>query len=96
MGTDTGGFSSLPGPRDDAAQTRSQYPFHVFCVHTTFHPPAHRHPHLRPQHRRRSPLRLDPDLLADIQRTDDGAGRCESLFRSAEAYLQMWQLAYAR
>jgi hypothetical protein len=38
---------------------------------------------------------LIPDLLADMQQ-HGGTGQLRSLFRSAEAYLRMWQLAYAR
>ena len=38
---------------------------------------------------------LIPDLLADMQQ-HGGAPALRSLFRSAEAYLRMWELAYAR
>ena len=38
---------------------------------------------------------LIPDLLADMQQHGGGPAM-RSLFRSAEAYLRMWQLAYAR
>jgi hypothetical protein len=38
---------------------------------------------------------LIPDLLADMQQ-HGGGGPLRSLFRSAEAYLRMWELAYQR
>jgi microsomal dipeptidase-like Zn-dependent dipeptidase len=95
LGTDTGGFSSLPGPRPDAAQSPVTYPFRGYYCNVTFQ-------------RERSGTRtfdlntdgvaqygLIPDLLADMQQHGGGPAM-RSLFRSAEAYLQMWQLAYAR
>ena len=95
LGTDTGGFSSLPGPRPDAAQSPLSYPFRSYDCNVTFQRRADRHPHLRPQHRRRRPLRPDrrsPGRHAAARRR----AAMRSLFRSAEAYLQMWRLAYAR
>jgi hypothetical protein len=95
LGTDTGGFSSLPAPRPDAAQTPVTYPFRALYCNVQLQ-------------RERSGGRtfdlnadgvahygLIPDLLADMQQ-HGGGGPLRSLFRSAEAYLRMWQLAYAR
>jgi microsomal dipeptidase-like Zn-dependent dipeptidase len=95
LGTDTGGFSSLPAPRPDAAQTPVTYPFRaLYC-------------NVRLQRERSGSRTFDlntdgvahygliPDLLADMQQ-HGGGGPLRSLFRSAEAYLRMWQLAYAR
>jgi hypothetical protein len=95
LGTDTGGFSSLPAPRPDAAQTPVTYPFRALYCNVQLQ-------------RERSGSRtfdlnadgvahygLIPDLLADMQQ-HGGTGQLRSLFRSAEAYLRMWQLAYAR
>jgi microsomal dipeptidase-like Zn-dependent dipeptidase len=96
LGTDTGGFSSLPEPRADAAQTPVTYPF-VCRVggRVTFQ-------------RQRTGTRtydlntdgvahygLIADLLADMQQHGGGAA-LRSLFRSAEAYLRTWELAYGR
>ena len=39
---------------------------------------------------------LFADLLAEMQRGPDGPAAMQTLFRSAEAYLQMWELARAR
>jgi microsomal dipeptidase-like Zn-dependent dipeptidase len=95
LGTDTGGFSSLPGPRSDASQTPVTYPFRGYFCKVTFQ---------REQSGTRTfDLNTDgvahygliADLLADMQQHGGGAAM-RSLFRSAEAYLRMWQLAYAR
>jgi microsomal dipeptidase-like Zn-dependent dipeptidase len=95
LGTDTGGFSSLPGPRPDAAQSPVTYPFRaLYC-------------NVRLQRERTGNRTFDlntdgvahygliPDLLADLQQ-HGGGPNLRSLFRSAEAYLRMWELAYAR
>ena len=95
LGTDTGGFSELPGPRPDAAQMPLAYPFRSFRGNVAFQ---------REQSGGRTfDLNTDgvahygliPDLLADMQQ-HGGSPQLGSLFRSAEAYLRMWELAYAR
>jgi microsomal dipeptidase-like Zn-dependent dipeptidase len=95
LGTDTGGFSSLPGPRQDAAQLPLRYPYRGYFCKVTFQ---------REQSGARTfDLNKDgvahyglvPDLLADMQQHGGGPAM-RSLFRSAEAYLRMWELAYAR
>jgi microsomal dipeptidase-like Zn-dependent dipeptidase len=95
LGTDTGGFSSLPGPRPDASQTPVTYPFRGYFCKVTFQ---------REQSGTKTfDLNTDgvahygliADLLADMQQHGGGPA-LRSLFRSAEAYLRMWQLAYAR
>jgi microsomal dipeptidase-like Zn-dependent dipeptidase len=95
LGTDTGGFSSLPGPRADAQESPVTYPFKALYCNVNLQ-------------RERSGSRtfdlnsdgvahygLIPDLLADMQQ-HGGTPPLRSLFRSAEAYLRMWELAYAR
>jgi microsomal dipeptidase-like Zn-dependent dipeptidase len=95
LGTDTGGFSSLPDPRADAGVTPLQYPFRSFDGRVTFG-------------RQRSGTRtfdlntdgvahygLIADLIADVQQ-HGGAAALRPLFHSAEAYLDMWRLAYRR
>ena len=95
LGTDTGGFSSLPGPRDDAAQSPLAYPFRSYRGKVRFQ---------RQQTGSRGfDLNVDgvahygliADLIADMQQHGDAAA-LRTLFRSAEAYLRTWQLAYAR
>ena len=96
LGTDTGGFSSLPGPPEDAAQNPLAYPFKSYDGKITFT-------------RQRTGERafdlntdgvahygLFADLLAEMQRGPDGPAAMRTLFRSAEAYLQMWETARGR
>ena len=95
LGTDTGGFSELPGPRPDAARSPLTYPFRAFrgkvllererTGDRTFDLNSDGVAHYG----------LIPDLLADMQEHGGGSA-LRSLFRSAEAYLRMWKLAYAR
>ena len=92
FGTDTGGFASLPAPRSDVKKSPVTYPFTSFLGDVGFE-------------RERSGARvydlnddgvahygLIADLVADLQQHGDAAA-LDSLFRSAEAYLQMWQRA---
>jgi hypothetical protein len=94
LGTDTGGFSELPGPPSDAAQNPLRYPFHSYLGNVKFS-------------RERSGERtydlntdgvahygLVPDLLADMQTEPRGAMAMRVLFRSAQAYLDTWSSAY--
>jgi hypothetical protein len=96
IGTDTGGFASQPGPRADAATRPFRYPFKSYNGKVTFT-------------RERTGTRvfdlnkdgvaqygLMADLLADMQRGPRGAQAMSLLFRSAEAYLETWQRAFAR
>jgi hypothetical protein len=89
LGTDTGGFSTLPAPRPDAGQVPLRYPFRLYQCKVTFG-------------RQRSGARtydlntdgvahygLYADLLADMQQRT-GTRAFVPLLRSAEAYLQMW------
>jgi hypothetical protein len=95
LGTDTNGFSSLPGPRPDAAQHPLSYPFRSYDGSVTFR-------------RERTGTRtfdlnrdgvahygLIPDLLADMERTRAGRRALPLLFNSAEAYVETWQRALA-
>jgi microsomal dipeptidase-like Zn-dependent dipeptidase len=92
LGTDTGGFSALPGPRPDAEPLR--YPFKSSYCQIRFR-------------RQRTGERvfdlntdgvahygLFADLIADVERQPGGRRALRPLFRSAEAYLQMWERAY--
>jgi microsomal dipeptidase-like Zn-dependent dipeptidase len=95
LGTDTGGFSSLPDPRPDAGSAPLTYPFRSYDGKVLFS-------------RERSGSRtfdlntdgvahygLIADLIADMQQ-HGGASALRPLFHSAEAYLRTWQLAYRR
>src|SRR5262249_43446610 len=90
LGSDTGGFSALPGPAAAAASKPLRYPFRSYDGKVTFA-------------RARTGTRtfdlnadgvahygLFADLLADMQRRPRGRAAQRVLFRSAEAYLRMW------
>jgi hypothetical protein len=96
LGTDTGGFSSLPGARDDAAANPLAYPFESADGNVRFT-------------RQRTGERtfdlntdgvahygLFADLLADMRNAEGGAAATRTLFGSAEAYLRTWELASGR
>ncbi len=91
LGTDTGGFSSLPGP-PGAGQGSIDYPFKLGGV--TFEPQR--------TGRRRFDFNTDgvaqygqlADLLADVRQQRGGGKATRSLFRSAQAYLDTWRAAY--
>lgn len=93
LGTDSGGFGALPGPRPDAANHPLRYPFRsynglrfvrqrtgqrVFDLNTDG--VAH--------------YGLFADLLGDAQAQPRGHGALAVLFRSAEAYLEAWTRAF--
>jgi microsomal dipeptidase-like Zn-dependent dipeptidase len=94
LGSDTGGFNAQPAPRDDAASDPLQYPFKALYCNVT----------LRRQKtgQRTYDLNKDgvahyglvPDLLADTRQQKRGGTAIRTVFRSAEAYLQMWERAY--
>lgn len=94
LGTDTGGFATLPAAPADAATNPLPYPFTInnvsFARETTgqrtFDYNADGVAHYG----------LLPDLLADMQRRPQGRKAMALLFRSAEAYLRMWELAERR
>ena len=90
IGSDTGGFNALPGPRADAHAQPLRYPFNSFDGKVQF---------VRQRSGQRTyDLNTDgvahyglfADLLADVQRGKDTRKALPPLFRSAEAYLRMW------
>jgi microsomal dipeptidase-like Zn-dependent dipeptidase len=96
LGSDTGGFSALPGPRPDAAAKPLRYPFRSFACKVRF---------VRQRSGERSyDLNVDgvahyglfADLIADVERQPRGRRALRPFFRSAEAYLEMWEAAYRR
>jgi microsomal dipeptidase-like Zn-dependent dipeptidase len=91
LGTDTGGFASLPGPAADSRSNPLRYPFKSYDGRVSFA-------------RQRTGERtfdlntdgvahygLFADLLADMQRRPGGRAAQSLLFRSAEAYLRTWE-----
>jgi microsomal dipeptidase-like Zn-dependent dipeptidase len=93
LGTDTGGFSELPGPAD-GIQDPLRYPFRSFKGNVRF---------TRERTGTRTfDLNVDGvahygqfvDLLAQVQRQKQDSKAMPVLFRSAEAYLDTWRRAY--
>jgi hypothetical protein len=89
LGSDVGGFASLPGPSTVGGPLG--YPFRSFRGQVTFR-------------RQRTGTRvfdlnrdgvahygLVADLLADVERQPGGRRALDLLFRSAEGYLRMWE-----
>jgi hypothetical protein len=95
LGTDTNGFSSLPGPPPNAARRPLRYPFRSYDGSVSFT-------------RQRTGTRtfdlntdgvaqygLIADLIADMPRTGAGRRALGLLFNSAQAYVEAWQRAAA-
>ena len=96
LGTDTGGLAALPGPRRGSGVRPLAYPFKSYDGRLRF---------TRQRTGRRAfDLNADgvahyglfADLLADVRRQPGGGPAMASLFRSAEAYVRMWERAIAR
>jgi microsomal dipeptidase-like Zn-dependent dipeptidase len=94
LGTDTNGFSSLPGARPDAKSHPLRYPFQSYDGSVTFT-------------RERTGTRtfdlntdgvaqygLIADLIADMEHTGAWRRALPLLFNSAEAYVDTWQHAF--
>ena len=95
IGTDTGGFSSLPAPRADAAKRPLRYPFKSYDGTVTF---TRERTGTRTFDLNRDGVAhygLMADLLADMRQAPNGRKAMSLLFRSAEAYLETWQRAYS-
>jgi microsomal dipeptidase-like Zn-dependent dipeptidase len=93
LGTDTNGFSSLPGPRSDAKAHPLRYPFTSYDGSATF---TRERTGTRAFDLNRDGVAqygLVADLIADMQRTPTGRRALPLLFNSAEAYVDMWQRA---
>ncbi len=98
LGTDTGGFSSLPGPRDDAAQNPLAYPFESYDGRSRF---TRQHTGERffdlntDGVAHYGPLRRPPSRTCSAARTASGWPCARSCRLGVEAYLQMWALGYS-
>jgi hypothetical protein len=94
IGTDTGGFNALPGP-PSSGSSKLRYPFHAYLCSVRF------------KRQRTGQQRYDlnqdgvahygliADLIAEMGQTRKGKRATAVLFRSAEAYLEMWKRATA-
>jgi microsomal dipeptidase-like Zn-dependent dipeptidase len=96
LGTDTGGFSTPPAARADAATNPLSYPFHLNGGQISFTRERTGDRAFDLNSDGMAHYGLLPDLLADMQRQPHGKEAIGLLFRSAEAYLRMWELATER
>ena len=95
IGTDTGGLSSLPGPRADAVQHPLRYPFKSYDGKVTFTREVTGTRTFDLNTDGVAQYGLTADLLADMQQQPGGRQALALLFRSAEAYLETWQRAFS-
>jgi microsomal dipeptidase-like Zn-dependent dipeptidase len=95
LGTDTGGFSSLPGPRNDAATDPLRYPFKSYDGKVTFTREVTGDRTFDLNTDGVAQYGLIADLLADMRQQPGGRQALALLFGSAEAYLETWQRAFS-
>jgi hypothetical protein len=93
LGSDTGGFAGLPGPRADAAERPLAYPFKGHKSRVSFDREVSGERSFDLNTDGMAHYGLLADLLADMQRTPHSKRAMRMLFRSAAAYLSMWELA---
>jgi microsomal dipeptidase-like Zn-dependent dipeptidase len=93
LGTDTGGFNSLPGPSPDAGSNPLKYPFHSYAGGVKFTPEKTGQRTFNINNDGVAQYGLFADLLAQVQRAKDGKKALPALFRSAQAYLDTWRAA---
>ena len=103
FGFDFNGFASQPPPRfgDESRCRRPQdnpitYPFQSFAGDVTFHQPRLGHRTVDFNTEGMIHIGLLPELIEDARRTGVTDQQLEPLFRSAEAYLRMWERAEER
>jgi microsomal dipeptidase-like Zn-dependent dipeptidase len=96
IGSDTGGFNALPGPRSDAGSHPLHYPFKAYYCDVKLHRESTGQRVYDLNKDGVAHYGLVPDLIADMQQQKGGGRALRPLFRSAEAYLQMWARAYGR
>lgn len=93
LGTDTNGFSSLPGPPADAKAHPLRYPFTSYDGSVSF---TRERTGTRTFDLNRDGVAhygLIADLIGDMQHTSAGRRALPLLFNSAEAYVDTWQRA---
>jgi len=103
FGFDLNGFAGAPGPRFGeragcgAPQTNPvTYPFESFAGDVTFTEPHLGNRVVDFNTEGLAHVGLLPELIEDARRTGASDADLEPLFRSAEGYLRMWELAESR
>ena len=103
FGLDLNGFAGAPGPRFGAKSgcgaTQTDpltYPFTSYAGDVTFEQPKVGHRTLDFNTEGLAHIGLLPDLIEDVRRDGVSDADLEPLFRSAEAYIRMWEKAERR
>lgn len=104
FGLDLNGFAGAPGPRFGpksvcGATPQSDpltYPFTSYAGDVTFEQPKVGHRLLDFNTEGLAEIGLLPDLIEDVRRDGVSDADLEPLFRSAEAYIRMWEKAERR
>ncbi|MFN8642346.1 MAG: hypothetical protein U0802_12085 [Candidatus Binatia bacterium] len=103
FGLDLNGFAGAPGPRFGAKsgcgtpqRDPLTYPFTSYAGDVTFEQPKVGHRTLDFNTEGLAHIGLLPDLIEDVRRDGVSDADLEPLFRSAEAYLRMWEKAERR
>lgn len=95
--SDINGIATQPGPRGNAADAPLQYPFSSYYGDVEFERQISGERVFDLNSDGVAHYGLYPDLIADMQQNGGENGRkaVDILFRSAEAYIQMWERAEA-
>lgn len=102
FGFDFNGFASAPGPRfgpegcDSAQEDPVTYPFTSYAGDVQFTEPVSGERRFDFNTEGMVHLGLLPELIEDVRHDAVSDADLEPLFRSAEGYLRMWELAEAR
>ncbi len=94
FGADNNGLALQPSPRPDAAERPFRYPFKSYDGRVTFEQQVTGNRHFDINTDGVAHYGLYPDFFADLQQQDGGDKVMQYFFRSAEAYLRMWERAY--
>jgi microsomal dipeptidase-like Zn-dependent dipeptidase len=103
IGLDLNGFAGAPGPRfgknsncDTPQEAPVTYPFISYAGDVTFTPPRVGNRVIDFNTEGLAHIGLLPELIEDIRKDAASDADLEPLFRSAEAYIRMWERSEAR
>ncbi len=94
--SDAGGLAAQPAAREDATSQPLEYPFTSFDGLVVFERQRTGEQVYDLNADGVAHYGLYADLIADMQQQPNGVQALDLLFRSAEAYLQMWERAQER
>ena len=102
FGLDLNGFAGAPGPRFGPESGCSDqtdpltYPFQSYGGDVTFHQPTLGNRTIDFNTEGLAHIGLLPDLIEDVRRDGVSDEALEPLFKSAEAYIRVWEKAERR